>query len=121
MKAGIAAGMALVGILMTGSVGAAEALYDKEHPPMMYGVGSHSCGQYLDASANLYLLAPYDGYLSGYATARSIDIGASFFYHTDAAGLRHWLQNYCNSHPTAHYADAVSSLVNESIARYQEE
>ncbi|MPQ65363.1 MULTISPECIES: hypothetical protein [unclassified Pseudomonas] len=96
-------------------------LYDKKHPPLMYGVGSHSCGMYLDASVNPGLAAPYEGFLSGYATARSVNIGADFFYNTDAAGIRHWLQSYCTAHPTAHFADAISGAVDEAITRYLQE
>jgi hypothetical protein len=97
------------------------ALYDKKNPPLMYGVGAHSCGMYLDNSVSAELSAPYDGFLSGYATSQAVIIGGNFFHSSDAAGIKHWLQNFCTAHPTAHYAQAVFGVVQDAIDSYLKE
>lgn len=110
MKGKIA--LAVLALFFSFQVTAEEELpYDKENPPLLYGVGSKSCGSYLDAMGAPALLAVYDGFLSGYATYHGARMGTNVFKGTDTAGTQHWLKNYCTSNPTEPYAMAVAALV----------
>jgi hypothetical protein len=87
-----------------------------------YGVGTSSCGTWLDAGdgekrnkndiRRRQFESWMDGYLSGYNMWAS-NAPAEGIYRTDVAGARRLLDNYCRENPTATFVSAVGTLIAE--------
>ncbi len=92
--------------------------FDKDNPPIMYGVGSKSCGAYLDAADDPVESLAYTGFFSGYATYHGAMVGANVLKGTDFAGISHWLKNYCTANPTSHYLSAIVALIGDMTNKY---
>jgi len=84
----------------------------------IYGAGGKSCGDYLSArNTHLYTAdEPYESWLNGYLTADSYQLTlqvkhqVDLEFDTDLNGAMYWLGNFCNAHPTAEFATAVSAF-----------
>jgi hypothetical protein len=93
---------------------------------VIWGQGSASCGEYVQAAdaerkerpANAKPDTVYDrnyqafvgfadGYLSGVNAVLSDGMVGK---HSDHAGRMAWLENYCRAHPLSQYVEAVGSL-----------
>src|SRR5262245_1161042 len=99
---------------------AAVLLFSNTAWAQVYGIGSQSCGEFVEAvegsQSNLadegdrYAFVSWaQGYLSAYnALARSESLGS-----TDRAGLQLWLYDYCRVHQLESFNIAVNALIDE--------
>lgn len=78
---------------------------------IMLGVGSESCGAYLDARKAGFA-AGYAAFVTGYLTAinERVPNTDNILGTGDINGALHWVDNYCQSNPTVNFAAAVSAL-----------
>ena len=72
-----------------------------------------SCGKWLAErkSGSYFQMSGWAlGYLSGAATFHP---SLNPLHGMDADGVEYWLDNYCRSHPTQQFADALKAFVDE--------
>ena len=75
-------------------------------------LGVVSCGSYIrnvEAKSDQANYAWMAGYLSGVATALSVDLVKG----VDGSSIRLWTENYCRSNPLKNTADAADELAVE--------
>jgi hypothetical protein len=81
---------------------------------MVWGVGQHSCGKFLEnLKDNPKNETPYGQWLQGYITGRnhaSSEI-SDYAGGTDRPALMAWISNYCREHPLDSFYDAVNRLL----------
>lgn len=96
---------------------------DDRGSSFVYGIGSSSCGTFVNAVNKSGSYAEDDrhammswaqGYLTHYnrVTPNVYDITSS----RDAAAIQLWLFNYCQQHPLAQFGTAVDALIIELYA-----
>jgi len=98
---------ALAALLLVSSVLPAIAV-DSDGVYSAFGIGIESCGTYIDAQSHGNNV-DYAHWLGGYVTAYdALNVGPrNILKGTDIKGAMLWLENYCNSHPTEDFVDAV--------------
>lgn len=100
--AGIAAAVALVGIVGCDSASAQG---------QVYGYGAASCGKF--AGYNKDIQEEYMVWVSGYASSLSGQTGVKYFNGTDAEARLLWISNYCRAHPLEKFVVATETLLLE--------
>ena len=86
----------------------------------VFGVGGNSCGKYIDARRHDND-SHYLAWLGGYASAANHEIHGvkDILDGTDISGAMLWLENWCQSHPTEQFDDAVIALVRDRLPKTQ--
>ncbi|HQU16789.1 MAG: hypothetical protein B7Z66_11175 [Chromatiales bacterium 21-64-14] len=101
--------LALTGVILTAPVLAA----DSNGQSRMYGIGAHSCGQFMSMSESKPKYFVYREWTAGFITAYDM-----FSPKTDNIiarpkfnGAMAWIKRYCAAHPRAPYSRAVATLM----------
>jgi len=83
----------------------------------VYGVGTASCGAWLEARAAKpsrldIRVRQFETWLHGYLTAYNVFIsGSPDVLKTDAAGMRAFVDKYCKDNPTAAFIAAANNFL----------
>lgn len=91
---------------------------------LMYGIGSKSCGTFLQAEDNFKSSADEAALADRYAFMSWAEGYLSYYNHyandlydiagaTDPSGIERWLYNYCQQNPLAAFPNAIDALVIE--------
>lgn len=77
-----------------------------------YGIGSASCGKYLqDSSGNVTIAANYDWWLAGFVTGANLQKQRSITIDLD--GMTSWVTSYCQRNPLDTFMTAAVELDKE--------
>jgi len=100
--AGIAAAVALAGLIASGGAIA---------EPQVYGLGATSCGKF--AAFSKASQQNFMDWFAGFASMASGQTGIDYFKGTDMEGRLLWMLNYCRAHPLEMFNDAAVKLMTE--------
>jgi hypothetical protein len=96
------------------------------HTAVMYGVGTSSCGLWLEARAGAarnkmdvretQFMEWFDGFISAY-NLYALPTPRENVLSTDRAGVRAFLDKYCRENPTDNFSQGVMKLIDNQLGR----
>lgn len=133
--------ISFVTLMLAGMSDPLEAQANRGRAVTVYGVGSKSCGSWLEARESTRILTRTDvessaeaqlkAWLDGYLTAYSIQMAAASptrgvsqteppqAVQTDGPGMWAFIDKYCAEHPTADFFNVTIALIADQKPRNQ--